>query len=230
MFIGFISWILPQISMFGLALKIGVLATVVVIAHRHFAVHDPFGIANSITLLRGFVICTLLTSITTTTNEPPIELIQLALALAALVLDWIDGRAARLFHQPSQFGARFDVEIDSFFLVTVCFVLIDRQALGVWILILPALRPSFFVVQLWLSLNQRTLPLNRRRSMIAGFAATLMVIAMIPSFETGAALSVTVALALTVYSFAVDLTWLISNQSVEAAKRLRVRESAERLR
>ena len=221
---------IPQISTVSLTLSTGALATMVVIAHLHFAFNDPFGFANSITLLRGFVICTLLASITTTTPASSIEWIQLTLASIALVLDWVDGRVARLFHQPSQFGARFDVEIDSLFLVTVCLVLIERQALGGWILVLPALRPLFFVAQSWLSLRRRSLPSSRRRSLVAGVAATLLVIAMIPGYAFGAVLLTSAALVITAISFAVDLTWLISNPSVEAAERLRVRESAERLR
>jgi phosphatidylglycerophosphate synthase len=50
----------------------------------------------------------------------------------ALVLDWVDGQVARRTHTESEFGARFDMEVDAFLILVLSAYV--AQSAGAWVL------------------------------------------------------------------------------------------------
>ena len=66
--------------------------------------------------------------------------ILLELMLTAVLLDAIDGFLARKYDHSSTFGSFFDMEVDAFFVLLMCFYYYQYEGIGWWILIPGALR------------------------------------------------------------------------------------------
>ena len=96
----------------------------------------PFGIANCITLLRFLLV---LISFLYIDFNKQLPLFTLFLVFA-VVLDFFDGIAARQFYETSVFGQYFDMEVDAFFVLTMCCYYYIFADIGFWILIPGILR------------------------------------------------------------------------------------------
>ncbi len=130
-----------------------------------------------------------------------------ALAAAALALDYVDGQVARRTGTESPLGARMDGEVDAF-LILVLSVYVAPSA-GAWVLAIGAARYAFLAAG-WLFPWMRT-PLPRRdwRKVVAatqGIALTVAAAGVLPLALTRAGLAV--ALALLAESFGRDVWWL----------------------
>jgi phosphatidylglycerophosphate synthase len=139
-----------------------------------------------------------------------------ALATAALVLDYVDGQVARRTGTESQLGARMDGEVDAF-LILVLSVAVAPSA-GAWVLAIGAARYAFLVAG-WLFAWMRA-PLPRRdwRKVVAatqGIALTVAVAGALPVALTRAGLAA--ALALLAESFGRDVWWLWRRRHAAAA-------------
>jgi len=69
-------------------------------------------------------------------------------ALAILTLDLVDGTLARRFDGESRFGARYDMEVDAVFVVSLSCALWSRGVAGPWVLLAGLWRYLFVVVPL----------------------------------------------------------------------------------
>lgn len=131
----------------------------------------------------------------------------LALTVAALVLDAVDGLVARRTRTASAFGARFDGEVDAF-LILVLSVYVART-LGGWVLAIGAARYAFAVAGWGLPWLRGRLPARYWRKVVAATQGVVLAFAaagILPSPVTRAALSV--ALLLLAESFGRDMLWL----------------------
>lgn len=89
-----------------------------------------FGLANLVTSLR------LIPALILTVGGVALPASVLAgLALSVILLDGVDGWAARRFATASEFGARYDCAVDSFFVLGLAVVLVTREVFGPWLLI-----------------------------------------------------------------------------------------------
>ncbi|MCA0942539.1 CDP-alcohol phosphatidyltransferase family protein [Salipiger pacificus] len=131
------------------------------------------------------------------------------LALFTLALDGVDGWLARRSGLAGPWGARFDMEVDSIFAFLLAAVALRSGAAGAWVLLLGSLRYLFVAAARawpWLAapLSQRF----RRKLVcvlqIAVLAGLLAPVAVPPWSDLAGLL----ALALLVWSFAVDVLWL----------------------
>lgn len=97
-----------------------------------------FGIANTITLIRIIIIlsCFILIDF----NDTNLLFYYLCIAVG---LDFFDGRAARHFNETSFFGHYFDMEVDAFFVLTMCCFYYLHGGISWWILIPGLLRYVF---------------------------------------------------------------------------------------
>lgn len=140
-----------------------------------------------------------------------------ALAVAALVLDAVDGWVARRTRTASSFGARFDGEIDAF-LILVLSVYV-APTVGGWVLAIGAARYAFAVGGWGLAWLRGQLPARYWRKVVAaiqGIVLTVAVADVLPCSLTYAAL--TVALALLTESFGRDVLWLWRHRFAEPAE------------
>src|SRR5207248_932960 len=71
---------------------------------------------------------------------------DLLLRAVVLLLDGLDGQVARRTGTASEFGARFDMEVDAFLILLLCVVV--SRALGPWVLAIGLMR-YVFVAASW---------------------------------------------------------------------------------
>jgi phosphatidylglycerophosphate synthase len=110
-------------------------ALLIALAHRRWTRDGAFGAANALTTMRSALLVTLAVF----GQRDALKLLSAGL-LVVLVLDGVDGWLARRFRTSSDFGARFDTEVDAFLVLTGCVSLFVLRGFAWWVLIGGALR------------------------------------------------------------------------------------------
>jgi len=100
-----------------------------------------FGVANSITSIR-----LLLTTLVLLGHQTLAGYWLAGIALSVLLLDAVDGWWARRHAATSEFGALFDIEVDTVLVVSLTVVLFTRGQAGAWILLPPLLRYAYVLL------------------------------------------------------------------------------------
>lgn len=132
-----------------------------------------------------------------------------ALSLLALALDGIDGWVARRTGSSSAFGARFDMELDAFFIVVLCVALIALDKVGAWILVIGLARYVFLVAGFYSPWLNRALPESYFRKTVCVWQVSTLMVCLLPFVESSWATAFTlVAALLLVLSFGRDIVWL----------------------
>jgi phosphatidylglycerophosphate synthase len=188
----------------------GVYAPAAVLVFRSAA--GPFGWPNRVTLGR-LVLTSLVGGLALElTGARPGEAVMwafVAVAAVALALDGVDGYLARRLNQVSAFGARFDMEVDALLILLLSLVVWMLGKAGAWVLLIGAMRYAFVAAGwLWAALNAPLFPSYRRKAVcvVQGVAlAALLAPVLVPPLSSTLAL---LALAVILYSFAVDVIWL----------------------
>jgi phosphatidylglycerophosphate synthase len=183
---------------------------------RH-APHHHFGLANALTLCRAALNIVLVAVIAEQLlGEDRLldHAFRWGLTIAATiawVLDGVDGWAARRSNMASEFGARFDMETDGVFLLSLSLLLAVGGIVGPWVLASGLIYYVFRLAsRIWPVLNAPLIPSLRRKTICAAQGA-LLIAALAPAMPSwGAQLSCLTGLALLIYSFGVDMVWLLS--------------------
>ncbi len=105
--------------------------------------HDRLGLCNRVTLLRGVCVAGLapvLTAPDLITLPPAAAWAVTGVAALSLTLDGVDGRLARHAGLVSDFGARFDMEVDALFALVLSLLVWLTGTVGVWVLALGVMR------------------------------------------------------------------------------------------
>ncbi|WP_432142723.1 CDP-alcohol phosphatidyltransferase family protein [Streptomyces sp. bgisy084] len=166
-----------------------------------------FGMANRVTLARTILVGGVTALVADSFQRPTPVAVLVALATVALVLDAVDGQVARRTGTVTPLGARFDMEVDAFLILVLCVYLV--VPLGPWVLCIGLMRYVFVAaswVWPWLS---GALPHSMARKTVAALQGIVLVVAgagVLP--HAAAALAVSGALALLVWSFGRDVGWL----------------------
>ncbi|UFS66819.1 CDP-alcohol phosphatidyltransferase family protein [Paracoccus denitrificans] len=168
--------------------------------------HDRIGGCNAVTLLRAAITCALLAPLA----DGAAAGWAVAMAgLVALALDGVDGWLARRSGLVSGFGARFDMEVDAAFALTLALHVWLGTTLGPEVLLLGVLRYGFVAAGTALPWLRADLPQRLRRKAICvlQLATLLLLQTPLPSHAQAGFLAwlATAALAL---SFALDIRWL----------------------
>jgi phosphatidylglycerophosphate synthase len=183
---------------------------------RH-APHGSFGLANSVTLTRA-ALTALLWGIlaelllgNALVLDSRMHWLLVLVATAALLSDGLDGWVARRSGMASDFGARFDMEVDALFLLALSMLVCATGEIGDWVMASGVLRYAFVLSGcFWPQLAMPLLPLWRRKA-ICVLQFAVLIVALAPVVPTVAAQMLCLAgLALLSYSFAADLIWLAS--------------------
>ncbi len=199
------------------ALSYTVVTLLVIAGLSRHAPHHHFGLANAITLCRAAFNILILTAIAEALlgeerlSDSGFRWGLTALATISLALDGADGWAARRTNMTSEFGARFDVETDGLLLLGLALALAAGGIVGPWVL---ASGLTYYLFRLasnlWPVLSAPLYPSMRRKAICVAQSAALIV-ALAPAMPSwGAQLSCLTGLTLLLYSFGVDLAWLIS--------------------
>lgn len=170
---------------------------------------SQFGPADRITLSRAVLVLFL----TSLTFQPGLlqQLIwpYALLCLAALVMDGIDGYVARRTGTASAFGARFDMELDAFFILMLCLAVMVLGKAGPWVLLIGLMRYGFVMAGWhWKWLNH-PLPESFRRKTVCVWQLVTLMVALLPlTPDLLARATLMLGLALLSWSFAIDTRYL----------------------
>jgi phosphatidylglycerophosphate synthase len=176
--------------------------------------HDRFGLANAVTLGRLGGAC-LLAGFLAAPGALAGDGGWIAAGAAALLaLDGVDGWAARRQGLASEFGARFDMETDALTILVLAALALALEKAGPWVLALGAMRYAFVLAGAGWPRLARPLPPSWRRKAVC--VAQLAVLTALMAPPVGPPLSAALAaaaLVALVWSFAVDLRWLLRARS-----------------
>ncbi|MCB1823109.1 MAG: CDP-alcohol phosphatidyltransferase family protein [Candidatus Competibacteraceae bacterium] len=168
-----------------------------------------FGAANQITLSRAGMAALAAGLIGQPQMTPAQSWFVAALAGFALALDGIDGWLARRNGLQSPFGARFDMEVDAFFILILAVLVFQSGKAGAWVLLSGLLRYGFVALGYALPWLNRPLPPRKRRQTVCVLQTAALALCLapplIPPWATALAAA---ALGLLTLSFAVDVRWL----------------------
>lgn len=167
------------------------------------------GWANRVTLIRGVLICYLAGSLAAPPAAVSQQWIIAGLVVAALTLDGLDGWLARRMGEVSDFGARFDMELDAFLILVLCLWLVVTGEMGPWVLAVGGMRYAFVLAGLRWRYLAAPLPESRRRKAICVWQVAALLVAITPAVDgITSACVVASALAALALSFAADVRWL----------------------
>ncbi len=174
------------------------------------------GAANQITLVRA----TLIVPVAALTLQPAPPAAGalwwiVAISAVALALDGVDGLAARRRGQETRFGARFDMELDAFLMLVLAVLVWQTARVEAWVLLIGVPRYLFVVAGWRWPLLTAELPASLRRKAVCVVQGIGLIVCLAPIVPPElASYAAAGALALLVYSFAVDVIWLILNAPV----------------
>ncbi|MEM9544462.1 MAG: CDP-alcohol phosphatidyltransferase family protein [Bacteroidota bacterium] len=98
----------------------------------------------------------------------------LAIMTTAVLLDIVDGYLAKKFNQVTTFGQFFDMEVDAFFVILMCFYYYQYQEVGWWILVPGIMRYAFKLFTVLVSKEGFVESKKRYAAMIAGIFFTIL--------------------------------------------------------
>lgn len=190
------------------------LSAVVLARFRAADAAGAFGLANTITLVRGALNCLLFGLLL-----QPAALAAawgeaagwsfVAVAVLSLVLDGVDGRVARRWGLASPFGARFDVEIDALLSSVLALAAVVLGKVGPWVMAVALAYYGFVAARrAWPWLARPLPPSFRRKTVFVAQAVGLVVIVAPPAGAATATWLAAAILTLMLASFAYDVRWL----------------------
>lgn len=188
-----------------------VFAAMTAIVRRGIAAHHPFprfGPANQVTALRA-VLAGLVAALIGEAATPDIAWSVVAAAALIAVLDGVDGWLARRSRMVSDFGARFDMETDAFFILVLSVLAWQHGKAGAWVLLCGLMRYVFVAAGRVLPWMARPLRSTARGKTVAVGQMAGLAVALAPFVQPP--LSTTIAaitLAALAFSFAIDVMWL----------------------
>jgi phosphatidylglycerophosphate synthase len=171
--------------------------------------HRRFGHANAITLARASGVAVLAGALAVPGASEPERWALTALAALILALDGLDGWAARRSGLVSDYGARFDLEVDSAFALVLALLVWQSGALGAWVIVLGLFRPAFLLAgRLWPPLAA-PLPGATWRKTVCVIQLAALIALLSPALPAPLAPGMALAvLAMLLISFARDAVWL----------------------
>lgn len=167
-----------------------------------------FGIANLVTTVRAGIV----SLVAALLGESPSAAWATAIVGAGAivtVLDGLDGQAARRTGMASPFGARFDMEIDALFVMTLSALVWTMGKAGAWILLAGLLRYVYMAAMIPFAWMRRDSPDSLRRKAICVIQIVGLSLVTFPAFAPPLSSGICAALLLVLlYSFGVDTLWL----------------------
>lgn len=193
-------------------LKAGALFAIVV-AFTMILLHDnhPFaryGPANQITTVRA-VLVVLVAGLIGEPRLPAVATWAAGLGVMVAMLDGMDGWLARRSRMASDFGARFDMEVDALLVMALAILAWRHDKAGAWVVMSGLLRYLFLAAGWWWRWVQRPLPPTLRRQAICVVQILVLVLVMVPAVTPPAStLLAAGALGALCSSFLIDILWL----------------------
>lgn len=168
-----------------------------------------FGPANSVTFLRAVLVCWIAGAIGQAGSDWASWFI-VVIGTTALILDGVDGWVARQYRCESDFGARFDQEIDALLILILAILAMQTGKAGTWILLAGLLRYLFIAAAIAVPKLAAPLPPSKRRQTICVVTVIALILCLAPIVTPPVSrLIAALAVSALVLSFAVDTAWLL---------------------
>lgn len=181
--------------------------SVVIVAGAHHP-HTQFGPANSVTTIRAIAMA-LTAGLVGQAAPPPVLWAAIGVTACMVVLDGVDGWLARTTRMASVFGARFDMETDAAFILTLSVLVWQHEKAGAWVLGCGMMRYAFVAAGQTMPWLARPLRGTRRGRLVAISQVIGLGVALAPVVQPPAsAVVAAVTLAGLAWSFAIDVAWL----------------------
>ncbi len=193
------------------ALVIGLIVylfAVIWAAHRLSAdyPHAVLGLCNLATLCRLVIVAMLFIALLQGLSP---TWATFTLAILALSLDGVDGWLARKQGLASDFGARFDVEVDAAFALVLAVMAAVNGAAGVYVVLLGLPYYLFGLARMILPWLNRPLPDRFSRKAVCVFQIAALIALQVPVLADGRLNLVISAVTLALlWSFGRDIFWL----------------------
>lgn len=199
----------------GVAASALIFALVTVLAFRSATrayPHDRLGMCNTVTLLRAALAAAVAAPLAVPgllAAEPALAWAVLAVATVALSLDGVDGWLARRSGLASEFGARFDMEVDALLALILACLALSSAKVGPWVLALGGMRYAYVAAGLALPWLNAPLPQRFRRKLVCVVQIAVLIALLAPVVTPPvAAVLAGAATLLLGWSFAADILWL----------------------
>ena len=194
------------------------LAAVAVAQVRRHHPYGSFGAANLVTTVRAVMTCLLAGLLADVSSVSAGQVAAFAWGLAGLAavsiaLDGVDGFLARRLGLCSDFGARYDMEVDALLILLLSLAAWSFGKAGAWVILSGGLRYAFVAAAwIWPVLGG-PLPPSHRRKLVCVVQAGVLCVLLSPLIQPPlSAPLAAAALALLIYSFAVDIAWLLARR------------------
>ncbi|WP_299654598.1 CDP-alcohol phosphatidyltransferase family protein [uncultured Tateyamaria sp.] len=174
-------------------------------------VHPVLGLCNAVTLLRAAMLAFLAGAV----FAPHLSVwVVCAVATTAFALDGVDGWLARRADLVSDFGARFDMEVDAGLGAVISLWLLMSGTTGPEILILGFMRYAFVAASFVWPALQAPLPPSFRRKAICVVQIAALILLIFPLTPTVMVVPVGIlAAVLLSWSFLADVLWLTTRRT-----------------
>lgn len=205
---------------FGLGLDVPLSASALllvtfwlVLRGRAYHPFPVFGAANTVTAIRAAMV-SLVAAVVLFAEmhraEAAAHWALAGLASLALALDGLDGYLARRFHQESDLGARFDMEVDAFLILCLSAAAWQLGKAGPWVLLIGLMRYGFVLAQYVEARLAAPLPPSFRRKLVCVVQVAALCVLLLPPVAAPLSIWIAgVALAALTWSFAVDTAYLL---------------------
>lgn len=172
-----VALVTKQLHLLLIVFSISILSLIFINKKSLFQTKPFFGVANTITLVRYVII--VLSFLLIDFNDTTLFFYSLCIAV---VLDFFDGLAARHFNESSFFGQYFDMEIDAFFVLLMCFFYYVHGGISWWILIPGALR---YIFRLYTFCFPKPSVKEQKKTYATVIAASYFVVLLLGLITTG---------------------------------------------
>ena len=197
-----VGWeaVVASLAMFGLASAIAAQRV-----HRSYP-HDRLGFGNLTTMIRLVLTSVLVLPLLAGQD---LSWAAFSIAVLALCLDGVDGRLARRQNLVSQFGARFDMEVDSLFGLVLAVNAGLAGGFGPFAILLGLPRYAFGAAALMYPWLRHDLPERRGRKAVCVLQLGTLIALQAPVLPTWLA-SILIVSTITglAWSFGRDILWL----------------------
>lgn len=158
----------------------GLVVAIVLTAVARDRSRAGLGPADRVTLARAAVVSLVAGLGVQGGSRPETAWVLVALATLAMVLDGVDGAVARARGAASQFGARFDQELDAALILVLGVALVRGDRLGPWVLGLGLARYGWLAAGRVVPALRGDLPPSLARKTVAVVQGVTLVVASAP--------------------------------------------------
>ena len=193
---------------------------VAAVVYRAWPGRKSFGWANRVTLVRAALVALFIGALGLPEIDAGRGILLASLALVAIALDGVDGWIARLSNSVSEFGARFDMEIDALLILALSVAVVMAGQGGAWVLAIGLMRYAFLAVGAIAPWWQSELPPSVWRKVVCVGQGVILAAVLLPWLQPPVTQGLlALALAVLVHSFGRDALWLIRNREPDRNRR-----------